>query len=88
MLLEFWLQDGESFRCSIVTAPERVEVFAKAAIAMHNYLRTTESSTYFPPGFVDGEDSAGNIIQGSWREEEGPTGLIPLSYIGSNRFVI
>lgn len=63
-------------------------MFAKAAIALHNYLRTTESSLYFPPGFVDGEDGAGNTVEGSWREEEEPTGLIPLSHIGSNRFEI
>ena len=73
------------FRRTIIAEPERVEVFAKAAIALHNYLQTTESSLYFPPGFIDGEDGAGNIVEGSWREEEGPTGLIPLSHIGSNR---
>lgn len=50
-------------------------MFAKAAIALHNYLITTESSLYFPPRFVDGEDGAGNIIEGSWREEE-PNGFI------------
>ena len=76
------------FRRPIIAEPERVEVFAKAAIALHNYLRTTESSQYIPPGFVDGEDGAGNIVEGSWREEEEPTGLIPLSHVGSNRFEI
>ena len=60
----------------------------KAAIALHIYLRTTESSQYTPPGFVDGEDDAGNIVEGSWREEEEPTGLQPLSHVGSNRFEI
>ncbi|KAL5516896.1 hypothetical protein EMCRGX_G002335 [Ephydatia muelleri] len=74
------------FRRPIIAEPERVEVFAKAAIALHNYLRTTESSQYIPPGFVDGEDGAGNIVEGSWREEEEPTGLIPLSHVGSNRY--
>eukprot|EP00731_Ephydatia_muelleri_P029865 Em0021g388a len=69
------------FRRPIIAEPERVEVFAKAAIALHNYLRTTESSQYIPPGFVDGEDGAGNIVEGSWREEEEPTGLIPLSHV-------
>ncbi len=33
--------------------------YTKAAIALHNYLRTTESSVYCPPGFTDGEDGEG-----------------------------
>ena len=73
------------FRRPIIAQPERVEVYTKAAIALHNYLRTTESSVYCPPGFVDGEDGEGNIIGGSWREEENPSGLTSISHVGSNR---
>lgn len=36
----------------IIAQPNRVLVYAKAAIALHNYLRTTESSVYCPLGFV------------------------------------
>lgn len=53
------------FRNTIIALPERVENYTKAAIELHNYLQSTESSTYCPPGFVDGEDGAKNIVKGS-----------------------
>ena len=59
--------------------------FIKAAIALHNYLRTEESYMYCPPGFVDGEDGAGNITEGSWRDEEPVTGFQSLGSVGGNR---
>ena len=52
----------------IIAHPDHVILFTQAAIALHNYLRTTESSIYTPPGFVDGEDGTGN---GNWRENDG-----------------
>ena len=39
---------------------------------------------YCPPGFIDGEDSAGNVIEGSWRAEHDGTGLQPLGSVGWN----
>ena len=41
---------------------------AQAGNALHNYLRTNESSVYFPPGYVDREDGADNSTDGSWKE--------------------
>lgn len=76
------------FRRPIIADPDRVVAFTKAAIALHKnyYLRTEESSVYCPPGFVDGEDGAGNIIDGSWRGDEEPvTGFESLGSIGGNR---
>ena len=47
--------------------------YTEAAIALQNYLRTTKSSSYCPPGYVDG---VGNQVNGSWRsDEEACTGL-------------
>ena len=61
--------------------------YTKATIALHDYLRTTESSVYCPLGFVDGEDGAGNTMEGSWRNDEDPsTGLEPLGQAGGNRY--
>ena len=34
---------------------------------------------------MDGEYSAGNIVEGSWIEEGGPSWLMPISHVGSNR---
>ena len=65
--------------------PNRVVVYTKAAIALHNYLRVTESSTYCPPGFVDDEDWTCNIVQGSWRDDSACNGLTSLGQVGGNR---
>ncbi|CAH3186394.1 unnamed protein product, partial [Porites evermanni] len=65
-----------------------VEKIVQATICLHNYLRFTESANYTPAGFVDCEDSSGNIIPGDWRSEvssdEG--GLRHLNQIGGNRY--
>ena len=75
------------FRKPIIADPNKVVLYTKAAIALHNYLRTTESSVYCPPGFVDGEDGSGNVIVGTWRAECDNTagGLEPLGQVGGNR---
>ena len=46
----------------------------------------TESALYCPPGFVDGEDGAGNQIIGNWRGDDDPcAGLTSLGPVGGNR---
>ena len=74
------------FRRPIIANPDAVVTY-NATVALHNYLRTTESSVYCPPGFVDGEDGAGNTMEGGWRNDEDPsTGLEPLGQAGGNRY--
>ena len=76
------------FRRPLIADPNRAVIFSKAAIVLHNYLRTTESTVYCPPGFIDGEDGAGNVIDGVWRQDEDPChGFRSLQRVGSNRFV-
>jgi len=74
-------------RRTVIVHPDHVILFTQAAVALHNYLRTMESTVYYPPGFVDSEDGFGNIIEGtcSWRNDEAVTGLQPVSCIGNNR---
>ena len=64
--------------------------YTKVAIALHSFLRTTESSVYCLPGFIDGEDGAGNVITGIWRRENetGKGGLEPIGQVGGNRYII
>ena len=38
---------------AIIAAPERVVMYRKAALTLHDYLKTTETSIYIPPGFDD-----------------------------------
>ena len=77
------------FRRPIVSQPDRVVTYTKAAIALHNYLRTTESSVYSPPGFTDGEDGERNVIEGAWQtDDEQSTGMGHVACTSSNRYVI
>ena len=63
------------FHWPIIAHADNVVLFTKATIALHNYLRTTESNVYWPPGFIDGEDGSGNYIPGGWRAEDGEKGF-------------
>ena len=75
------------FRRPIIATPDHVVLFTKASIALHNYLRTTESSVYCPRGFTDGEDGAGNILEGAWRSEtSNDDGLQRVGQMGGNRY--
>ena len=76
------------FRRPIIAQPDCVILYAKATIALHNYLRTTESSVYCPPGYIDGEDGAGNYIAGGWKADEDPcTGMLAVACTSSNRYI-
>jgi hypothetical protein len=46
---------------------ENVIEITKAAICLHNYLRITSSASYCAYGFVDSQDTTGNIKPGEWR---------------------
>ena len=75
------------FRRPIIATPEHVVLFTKAAIALHNYLRTKESTVYCPPGFVDAEDGNGNLLHGEWRNQtSGDTGMRRIGQVGGNRY--
>lgn len=77
------------FRRPMLAEPDRAVCYTKAAIALHNFLRTEESSVYCPPGFVDAEDGTGNAIDGSWHRDQDPsTGLSSITRLGSNRLVL
>ena len=71
------------FQQPIVAEPETVVFYTKVAIA----LRTRESSIYCPLGFTDGEDGAGNVAPGRWRDDDQLTSLNLVSCVSSNRFV-
>uniref|UniRef100_A0A1X7TJV4 DDE Tnp4 domain-containing protein n=2 Tax=Amphimedon queenslandica TaxID=400682 RepID=A0A1X7TJV4_AMPQE len=72
------------FRRPIIANTDHAVSFSKAAIVLHNYINKTEKSTYCPPGYIDGEDGAGNIIRGSWRNDETEEiGILPLGLTSS-----
>ena len=73
------------FRRPIIAEPENVVLFTKAAVALYNYLRTTESSVHCPAGFTDAEDGCGNIIRGDWRDSSS-SNLQQVRQLAGNRY--
>ena len=76
------------FRRAIRGDVALVEKIVQATICLHNYLRLTDNAIYTPVGFVDCEDSSGNLIPGDWRSEVNSDdgGLRHLNQIGGNRY--
>lgn len=72
-------------------AQKKVTKVTQAACALHNYLKISElhspasSQLYCPPGYIDHEDSNGNVVHGDRRLFDGNEGLGPVSRLGSNR---
>ena len=56
------------FRRPIRAGIDTVEKIVLATVCLHNYLRLTDNTCYSPNGFIDSEDSRGNIRLGDWRE--------------------
>ena len=63
-------------RGRMLVGPETAEKVVLATCALHNYLTRPDRtcSAYFPAGIVDNDDlSTGNIIFGSWRNDNNST---------------
>ncbi|KXJ27548.1 hypothetical protein AC249_AIPGENE7667 [Exaiptasia diaphana] len=56
------------FRRPIKADVATVEKIVLACVCLHNYLRLTDNANYSPSGFIDYEDSNGNLKQGDWRK--------------------
>ena len=78
------------FRRPIIAKPEKVNKIVQAACVLHNYLKITEihcrasERIYCPSGYIDREDSQGNIIPGDWRTHSYE--LHSVSQVGSNMY--
>ena len=57
-----------TFRGPIQSKVETVQKIVQATIALHKYLRQTDTACYCPAGFVDSFDDSGNILPGEWRQ--------------------
>ena len=62
------------FNTPIHAKQENVEKIVLATIALHNYLRQTDNTSYCPAGFIDSERATGDIIPGYWRRERANSG--------------
>ena len=64
---------------------ENVEVYIKAAVALHNYLWIVDEPAYVTPGLVDQEVGDGTFRLGRWRDDvERAQGLSSAPRFGSN----
>ena len=64
------------FRTVLNLGPEEASVITTCALALHNFLRKTNSrSVYSPPGLADYESVDGKLVKGSWRSESPPPPL-------------
>ena len=54
------------FSKPIRSTVQNAERYTLASLALHNYLRQTDNALYCPAGFIDSENSSGQIKQGDW----------------------
>ncbi|XP_015778411.1 PREDICTED: uncharacterized protein LOC107356303 [Acropora digitifera] len=78
------------FRKPIKAKVDFVDKITKATVCLHNYPRLTDNATYTPAGFIDSEDSNGNILPGDWRNiaTGGNGGLNEIGRIVGNRYSV
>ena len=76
------------FRRPIRAYPETVEKIIKACVCLHNYLKQTDNACYVPSGFIDAEDSTGNVIPGGWRSvvADDQSAMQNIQRAGSNNY--
>ena len=63
-------------------------VYTKAAVMLHNFLRTTESLVYCRLVFTDKEDGEGNVLTGASQKDFSSQGLETIHNTGSNNHSI
>ena len=59
-----WISRWRIFQRAIERTPEKIDKIVLATITLHNYLNQTENAHYTPAGFIDSENSTGEIIAG------------------------
>ena len=76
------------FRRPIRADIETVKRIMKAVLCLHNYLWLTDNTSYIPNGFVDSDNSDGDIIPGDWRNviQNDESGLVNLRQVGGNHY--
>ena len=76
------------FRKHIKANVDLVDKITKVSVSLHNYLRLTENATCTPAGFIDSEDSTGNILPGDWRNTGNDGVLNAIGSVGGKRYSV
>ena len=74
------------FRQPIIASPENAQVFVKACVALHKFLRVDQSSVYCPQGFADSEDNTGKVVCCAWRNGLEDGSMMPITRTASNSY--
>ena len=83
--LEFWQLNGESFVSQLLPTQTMLCCIPKQQLYFTTFFKQ-QCSIYCPVGFIDAEDGTGNVINGTWRDDNGSvSGLQPLGQVGGNR---
>ncbi|KAJ8369350.1 hypothetical protein SKAU_G00093780 [Synaphobranchus kaupii] len=83
-----WRVYRKPIHCKI----NRAIAVVKATVCLHNSLRDLEvelpvnNRSYCPPNATDSEDVNGNVVEGSWRQEEERSCLQDIPRVGANTF--
>lgn len=79
------------FRSPLHADIENCELYIRAALVLHNYLRCdfseddSTSRLYIPSEFVDSENLDGSVTPGTWRNEaQNITGVTDIRRLGAN----
>ena len=56
------------FHTPIVASIENAESYVLTTLALHNYLRQTDNAVYTPAGFIDSQNSSGEVQPGEWHK--------------------
>jgi len=61
-------------RTTLALYPNNVEAIISATICLHNFIMKKEEhiigfQSYCPPGYVDYYNENGDVVPGSWRDE-------------------
>ena len=72
-----------TFRSPIIANLDLIDLIVQACVVLHNYLLLTDNARYVPTGFIDSYDNTGALVEGSWRNEATPEGLVPICRQGN-----
>lgn len=76
-------------RTTLAVYPNNVEAIISATVCIHNFIMKNEEHVagfqlYCPAGYIDFYDENGDVIPGSWRDENTPRCITRLRLMAEN----
>lgn len=70
----------------IVANPQKVISFVKAALCLHNFLKARDAHRVYCPATLVDREVNGEIIQGTWRTDQGQNQMQNIARVGTNMY--